>query len=235
MIDDEFSTMKDAINDLEAWEQKIDDGRLSFQSFCDRYSYRISEADRSPYNLCESPAETKLLHFLQKGYTDDQILPQVRLCGYRIDFVTSDGVAWEVDGKKFHEKERDEKRDMKLMESGKLRSIIRVPAGAVHYFFESIKAVFYEFTQHNGGFNVRHSAMSPEEAQSNVRLIIDAESFSHDKTDFLRLNDSECFEVVDTGTAYIGGALAFCYGWQNYFHEHELNLMQHKFTITKRI
>ena len=82
---------------------------------------------------CESGGEQFLLHNLRKVYWIDDIKQQVPVAGYRLDFVTN-GVAWELDGKRFHDRERDEIRDKRILRSAVVKAIIRVPAAAVQWF-----------------------------------------------------------------------------------------------------
>ncbi len=229
-----FSTMADAIEELEKWEAKSEQRNMVYKTFCDKHNYRLTDGCENLFELCESPAEKKLLHILFKGYSDGQIFPQVNTCGFRVDFVTSDDVAWEVDGIEFHNTNRDEQRDRRIMSSGLFRSIIRVPAGAVHYNYEACKSVFNVFCSHEGGFDAPSSSLSVCDVQECFKSIANTAYSSPDRHDFVRMNESDAFQIITPNIARVGGALAFCSGWENHVHHREIKLMQHSFLVTKR-
>ena len=102
-----------------------------------QYGQRQYEA----FNECQSEAERCLLHGLLKAYPLEKIEQQFEVGGYRLDFRT-DRVAWEIDGKQFHEPERDRKRDLWILEQKAVDSIIRIQAGAYHWFRNACLRLF---------------------------------------------------------------------------------------------
>ena len=110
--------------------------------------HRYSQCIRNAFERCESPVEGDLMHCLLKGYHATDIYQQFEVGRYRIDFATADGVGWELDGKKYHDEERDRKRDKWILENSKIRRIIRVEAAAMMYFRDSVLAVIGHFVDH---------------------------------------------------------------------------------------
>lgn len=102
---------------------------------------------RKLWQRCESPAERKLLHVLRKAYSPSEISGQVPIAGYRVDFVTADGIGWEIDGKQWHNSERDEQRDSCILATRQIVAIIRIPAAALHYCREGCMGCFEAWTR----------------------------------------------------------------------------------------
>ncbi len=86
------------------------------------------------FEQCESVIEKRLLHSLMKFYQENEVKPQYRVGRYRVDFVTCDGIGWELDGKEFHDADRDRKRDEWILANSCLKRIIRVPASCMMFF-----------------------------------------------------------------------------------------------------
>lgn len=87
----------------------------------------------------ESPAEVDLHHVLANIYKgSDNFRPQVTIGKYRVDALTNDGTAWEVDGKEFHDAAKDAIRDEWILKHAKdfgvvVDRVIRIPASCVYY------------------------------------------------------------------------------------------------------
>jgi len=186
---------------------------------------------------CESPAEVKLLHYLRKGYHGEQhIRSQVEACGYRIDFVTSDRVAWEIDGKDYHDAVRDNARDQILMRSGKFAAIIRIPAGAITFYYNACVSVFAYWCK---GFQCRSPAIEACRCVEYFKALQETwedqgASWSNMHHDVIQMNESDAFSVNNTSSK-VGGALSFISGWEHIVDESELPLLRHQFEITRRM
>ena len=87
----------------------------------------------------ESEAEYMMLHTLRKYYEEWAISIQHKLGRYRADFLVYDGTMIEVDGKQWHDQERDYKRDSWILQNCEtVRRIIRVPGSLMFYFPEQV-------------------------------------------------------------------------------------------------
>lgn len=87
--------------------------------------------------MCDSEAEHVFLWQLSKVVGGD-ILQQVAVSGYRLDFVTNGGIGWEVDGAQFHDVKRDSDRDQRILANHKdIRAIVRVPAAVLWWHHEA--------------------------------------------------------------------------------------------------
>lgn len=91
------------------------------------------------YAACGSPAEVRMWNKLHHAF--GRRLKQQYRCGpYRLDFFI-DGVGVEVDGKKFHDFDRDKIRDEWILANCKdVSHIVRIPAAAVLYFQSAVMA-----------------------------------------------------------------------------------------------
>lgn len=90
---------------------------------------------------CESGGEDVFLWQLVKVFGCDNIQQQVRAGGYRLDFVTSNGLAWELDGARYHDHERDRIRDKWILATRPdIIAIVRVPAAISWWYHEGTVA-----------------------------------------------------------------------------------------------
>ncbi len=132
-----------------------DDNNFSINSF-EKLPRSIRQAIDNAYaasshkvfQQCESPAERNLLHCLLKGYKAEYIFQQYKVGPYRLDFLTADGVGWEVDGKEYHNEEKDAARDTWILTNSEIRQIVRIQASAIHFFQNACLAVFSNFVAH---------------------------------------------------------------------------------------
>lgn len=90
------------------------------------------------HDLAESPAEHELYHALINIYGVNNVKAQVSVDRFRVDAMTDDGVAWEVDGKKYHNIMADIKRDEAILLAGKATKLIRIPAAAVWFYRNAV-------------------------------------------------------------------------------------------------
>jgi very-short-patch-repair endonuclease len=108
------------------------------------YAHEIGRA----FARCDSPIEGDLLHCLLKRYDAQDIFQQYQVGRFRLDFVTADAVGWELDGKKWHDPERDFARDTWIFANSEIRQIVRVEAAAMKFFRDAVLAVFGHFVSH---------------------------------------------------------------------------------------
>lgn len=201
-----------------------------------RYAKAITEA----FRRCESPVEGDLLHCLLKGYFASDIQQQYKVGRYRIDFVTADGVGWELDGKKYHDKERDWLRDGWILQNSEIQQIIRVQAAALMFFRDACLAVIGHFVDHMADAKLycdRDSARANEEADSWAEdecFLVYEYGIGEMLCSF---EMGEAFEIVgDTG--YVGSPYAFLIDdhelWQ-FVDRDRVNLNKWLGRITRRV
>lgn len=158
-------------------------------------------------SMCESEAEHNLLACLHRAYGVGDVIAQKRFGKYRMDFVTSDGVGWEIDGKQFHDEERDCLRDEWILSNFDLKQIIRIEAASLHYFPEACKELFRVFCK---GYSGR-----PGICVSADRAIEWADSVCEEFAIYgYSVESMECLEYhesyqIDRDVGYVGSPMAF--------------------------
>jgi very-short-patch-repair endonuclease len=93
------------------------------------------------YLNCESEIEEDFLHSFYKVKSDNVSINgqencQTRLGQFRLDFVITEGqqkIGFECDGKKFHDKNRDQLRDEAILKTGFVNTIYRVPGKSIWF------------------------------------------------------------------------------------------------------
>jgi hypothetical protein len=147
-----------------------------------------------------SPAEMELEHILRKLYRNPDLLPEFEVGPYRLDFLTRDGVGWEVDGKNYHEFIRDLHRDEWILQNSDVSAIIRLAAASIHFLPQTCHAVFCNFLPHLTP-SVNTYRNSPE------LILARAYQFEQnvDQSEELAMNivEEPCF-VSDDYTALVG-------------------------------
>ena len=179
---------------------------------------------------CESPAEVELLRILQKGYPLSKVNAQVRIGRYRLDFVTSDGTGWEVDGRNFHDADKDRERDQWLLQTGRLQSIIRLPAAAAWYYWDACMAVFELWSQ--------YKPKSPSTVLSAAQVREEWEAVQDERDESLATwlqwaSDASAFEASEF-SADVGKPLAFVDGWQSEFSKVDAYRLSLRLHILRR-
>jgi len=172
--------------------------------------------DEELYLGCESVAEQNLLNALLKNYRTNDIQSQVEIGPYRVDFLTG-RVAWEVDGKDYHEYRRDKARDTWILNNSFVEQIIRIPAGALHHFRDPCLAIFSHYVT---GFNhpAKDACMDVAESLRQADLYcrqFDEFGFCDEIGQFGEL---EAYDARCSGIGYVGSPLAFLDGhpiWQH--------------------
>ena len=179
---------------------------------------------------CQSPAEVELLRILQKGYPLSKVRAQVRIGRYRLDFVTSDGVGWEVDGRNFHDADKDRERDQWLLQTGKLQSIIRLPAAAAWHYWDACMAVFELWSEY------QPQAQSPVLSAAQLREEWEFAQNERDESLATWLQwagDASAYEASEFA-ADVGKPLAFVYGWQSQFSKVDAYRLSLRLQILRR-
>lgn len=207
----EFITMAEALAECEASGESVD-------------------AYHNLRQQCQSPAEVELLRILQKGYPLSKVRAQVRIGRYRLDFVTSDGTGWEVDGRNFHDADKDRERDEWLVQTGKLQSIIRLPAAAAWCYWDACMAVFELWSQ--------YKPKSPSTVLSAARVREEWEVAQDERDKGLptRLHwasDASAYEASEFA-ADVGKPLAFVDGWQSEFSKVDAYRLSLRLRILRR-
>lgn len=111
---------------------------------------------------------------------ETNILPQYEvetICGkFRIDFVlkhhSTNLIAFECDGKEYHDKSRDEWRDAMILGSTSINAIYRIKGSDIFYYINDVifilSKLYSEFFSERGLLNL--SALSSEQAKRlNIR------------------------------------------------------------------
>lgn len=191
------------------------------------------------YERCESPAEHKLLHLLSKVYPYKSIRNQVPVLRYRMDFVTDDNIAWEVDGKQWHDEELDEVRDCCILQNSDIHTIVRIPAGAIHWYFNACVSVMrYWRDGCRGGYDVDPASEASEcvDYWHALRQNWEDEyaSFEHRCSDVARLHERDGY-LVSEFVAKVGGALSFFSGWEDYVLPEEVALKRHQYRLIRKV
>lgn len=183
----------------------------------------------SVYQSCESRAESSFLHLLQKVYNDSEIDGQVKAVRYRMDFVTTDGIAWEVDGRQYHDPVKDAQRDKDLLASKAVQSIVRIPAAVVQFFPFSCIAVIADFA----GRYARTIAITREDCVDEWQSALESgeEDTVEQVAEYLKNADAYS---TDGPIATIGSGLSFVSGWQRYVDQQEHGVTKNQFTVWKR-
>ncbi|MEW6619874.1 MAG: hypothetical protein AB1422_11160 [bacterium] len=135
----------------------------------------------------ESPIEDKFAYNLVKYLADDITFEaQVEIntiCGrFRLDFVASTAngkkVAFECDGKDFHEESRDEWRDAMILGGGEMDTIYRFRGSDITYHLEDllyfVSRCDPELFSHRGFINLER--LSSNESH-NMRINADSDHF----------------------------------------------------------
>lgn len=179
---------------------------------------------------CQSPAEVELLRILQRGYPLSKVNAQVRIGRYRVDFVTSDGVGWEVDGRNFHDADKDRDRDQWILQTGKLQSIIRLPAAAAWYYWDACMAVFELWSEY------QPQVQSPVLSAAQVREEWEFAQNERDESLSTWLQwagDASAYEASEFA-ADVGKPLAFVDGWQSQFSKVDAYRLSLRLQILRR-
>jgi len=179
---------------------------------------------------CQSPAEVELLRILQKGYPLSKVRAQVRSGRYRLDFVTSDGTGWEVDGRNFHDADKDRDRDEWLLQTGKLQSIIRLPAAAAWYYWDACMAVFELWSEYQP--QVQSPVLSAAQVQKEWEFVQDERDESL-ATWLQWAGDASAYEASEF-VADVGKPLAFVDGWQSQFSKVDAYRLSLRLQILRR-
>ena len=121
-------------------------------------------ADRA---LIESPLEERFIQKLEKYLSPHvTIHPQYKIATiagkYRIDFVLmveNKKIAFECDGKDFHDEWKDEWRDALILGTGDINTIYRLKGCDIHTFLEDCIYLIYYFDK--SLFNERYPLLAP--------------------------------------------------------------------------
>lgn len=140
-----------------------------WQSFLDNLQPR---ADR---NLLESPLEERFIEKLEKYLSPRvSILPQywvkTIVGNYRIDFVLkieNKKIAFECDGKNFHDEWKDEWRDGLILGTGEINSIYRFRGCDIHTFLDDCIYLIYHFDK--SLFSERYTLLAPRLISDEVQ------------------------------------------------------------------
>ena len=179
---------------------------------------------------CQSPAEVELLRILQKGYRLSQVQSQVHIGRYRLDFVTSDGVGWEVDGRNFPDADRDRERDRWLLATGRLSSIIRLPAAVAWYYWDACMAVFGLWSEYR--LLNPSPVLSAEQVRAEWQFTQDPQSECREE--WLQwASEASAYEASEF-VAEVGRALAFIDGWREDFSKVDAYRLATKLQILRR-
>lgn len=179
---------------------------------------------------CQSPAEVELLRILQKGYLLSQVQSQVHIGRYRLDFVTSDGVGWEVDGRNFHDADRDRERDRWLLATGKLNSIIRLPAAVAWYYWDACMAVFGLWSEYR--LLNPSPVLSAEQVRAEWQFAKDPQNECREE--WLQwASEASAYEASEF-VAEVGRPLAFIDGWREDFSKVDAYRLATKLQILRR-
>lgn len=100
---------------------------------------RVMSAISSGRQLAESPLESMFWHFMEKTKTEawERVEPQHKTGHRRLDALLVTGgirIDLELDGKAWHDKDRDADRDAELLGSGAVDEVIRIEAPAMLYY-----------------------------------------------------------------------------------------------------
>lgn len=122
--------------------------------------------------LLGSPLEERFIERLEKYLSPHvRIIPQYQINtivgSYRLDFVLavdSRKIAFECDGKDFHDEWRDEWRDAMILGTGDINTIYRFKGCDIHTFLDDCIYLIYHFDK--GLFNERYPILA-------LRLISD--------------------------------------------------------------
>jgi very-short-patch-repair endonuclease len=94
------------------------------------------------FEMCGSPIEHDFLHCFYKVKSEDvvvegQVPCQTRLGRFRLDFLITSGrrrIGVECDGKEFHKKQQDRRRDEAILRTGFVDVIYRVPGRSLWFY-----------------------------------------------------------------------------------------------------
>ena len=192
------------------------------------------------FKQCESPMEEELLNCLLKFYNPHEILAQHNVGGsrFRLDFFTEDGIGWEIDGKGYHDAEKDQGRDAWILANTEVRQIIRIEAAAFHWFRDACIAVLSHFVQRmekGRGHCTFDLITTWSEAEYWLKAI--------EKGEFGEADMHQAFEQAEAyfvagNTGYVGGPFAFIdlgHELWYYIPEERHNLNQWEGRISNRV
>jgi len=67
-------------------------------------------------------------------------MPQRTFGRFRVDFLTCDDIAWEVDGKAYHDDKKDRLRDRTILNGRHVNAIVRIAASALQFYRDACLA-----------------------------------------------------------------------------------------------
>lgn len=124
------------------------------------------------FKKCESTLEREMLHRMLKVVGDPSLIrQQVWIGSYRVDFII-DRLVIEIDGKKFHNAERDAERDARILDSGMVDGIIRIPAAALYYYHDAVMAGVKRYAPSLSEFVSPITLMVDEDIDAEADLIV---------------------------------------------------------------
>jgi len=69
----------------------------------------------------------------------------VKIGRFRVDVMTTDSIAWEIDGKDYHNEANDKRRDLEILRGMEVKAIVRIPAAIGFYFQDAATHVADSF------------------------------------------------------------------------------------------
>lgn len=166
----------------------------------------------------ESAAETILHDILMRCYRPEEMQAQFPVGPYRLDVRTVDGIGWEVDGKEFHDIERDKRRDKQILDAGAVSSIVRIPASLAYHFTDAVTSVVDHFRcEWRGDCGPRFRTVNTmcvslaEEQATGLEEDFWVNGFDEDLFDSFRMQQCVAFNCY-RDVAEIGSPLAFLCG-----------------------
>lgn len=176
------------------------------------------------WQRCESPAERKLLLVLRKAYDPGEISTQVPISGYRVDFVTADRIGWEIDGRRWHSSESDNQRDHRILTTGRLIAIIRIPAAAMHYYRDGCMGCFEAWT----GRSFPHTSQPADVVRYSWAEVVDEGINTMQYANWAIESDAFC---LSANAAEVGPASAFIEDCLKYVTFGDRSHALHRFTL----
>jgi very-short-patch-repair endonuclease len=169
----------------------------------------IMDAMGAGRELSESPLESMFWHFMEKTKTEawDDIKPQCKTGHRRLDaMLVADGIKidLELDGKAWHDLEKDAVRDAELLTSGAVDEVIRIEAPAMLYYQY---ATMLSLSCWHGAFYVRPPAgcMTWHEWIETKTIHLESEQFYHNEDfDDWCENSAEVSLVVSDRLGVVG-------------------------------
>ncbi len=142
--------------------------------------------DPDPLDACESPIESEFANHLLKHLRDDLALEaqvEVKALGnkFRLDFVVRDDcrIAFECDGREFHEDFRDEVRDALLLGEDCVDVVYHIDGSFIHYHLYDL---LYLISQWDGKIFSERGKMILSSLRSEFM-----------RSDFVNCSDKSCY------------------------------------------